>query len=111
MEAYTAYLIYFIIYIILLFVRLRILKKLTQFPIKMYVSKTLIKIILVSTTSIILPIFLKTMIGASHYRIIIIILASSLSIIISTYFIGLEPQERIIIRNKIHKKIASYKNI
>lgn len=100
LDASTAYTIYLFIYIILLFVRLKILKELTGFSIKMYIHNTIFKIILVTSISILLPTIVSITFKPSFARLIITTISSALSIMLSTYIFGLEPSEKESLRKK-----------
>lgn len=109
MVVYSSYIIYLIIYILLLFVRLKILKSLTHFPITMFIHKTLIRILFISIISIIVPILIHKFMDTSFLRLITTIISSTLSIIISTYLLGLEPLEKVSLKKKIKSKILYYR--
>lgn len=109
LEVYSSYIIYLIIYIFLLFVRLKILKDLINFPIEMFIRKTLVRIFFISIISIIVPIMIQELLDTSLLRVIMTTVSSTLSIIISTYLLGLEPSEKVTLKNKIRTKIIHYR--
>lgn len=94
--------------IIALFARLLILRNLVRINIKIFLLETVVKITVVTSISIILPLFIYFSIEKSILRFFIIGFSSLISSILCIFFIGLNEGERIyIIKSfyKINKKI------
>ena len=66
-----------------------------------YVKKVLIPISFVAITSAILPISLYFYLPQSFLSIIIIVLTAILSVLLSSYFLGMTQSEKMIVRNRI----------
>lgn len=101
--AYTSYTIFIIIYTILIFVKLYLLKDLLSFPIIQFYKEVFSKIIPITLLSLFLPVWINSIMETSIVRFILVTLSSIICIIMSTYFIGLESNEKKLIINKIKR--------
>ena len=89
--------------IIALFSRLLILRNLVRIKVKSFLLETVVKVIVVSSISIILPLGIYFIIEQSMLRFLIIGFSSVTSSIICILFIGLNKGERIYIIKSLYK--------
>lgn len=99
--ASSTYYIYMSIYIILVFYRMKFLRKLLKFPIKMYFTESILPIILVSIVAAIIPLYISRLIDDGISRLIIVVLASIITTSATIYLIGFTKNERKSINGKI----------
>ena len=104
-----AYYSYIIIYALLDFIRLLIMRHLWKFPILMFIKEAIIPIFLVSVCSLVIPSALYFRIEQSVGNAIIIMIVALLSSSIVVATIGLKKSERILLVTKtkfvINKKL------
>lgn len=96
----STYVIYIIIYFLLNFIRVYIAKGLMSFPIKLYVFNVLLKVIIVSIISFILPLLVVCNLEEGFFRLCVTSIVSLFSTISTIYILGLEETERTVILNK-----------
>lgn len=96
----TTYIIYIVIYFLLNFVRAYIAKELMDFPIKLYISDVILKVVIVSIISFILPLSLVYYLEEGFLRLCVICIVSFFSTVSVIYVLGLEGTERMMISNK-----------
>lgn len=103
---YYAYYIYFIVYTILLFVRLYMIKDLIYLSGKLFIRKVILNVLQVTLLSLPAPLSIVYIQTASFIRLIEVCILSFLSILIVVLFVGMEKQERTsiisIIKQKLH---------
>lgn len=99
--AYTAYLTFISVYIVIIFVKLYIIKDLLGLPIQMYYQEVFVRIILVTITAFIIPSILYLIIETSIFRLFLISVVSVLSTLVCILLFGLERSERAIVVDKI----------
>jgi len=107
-EPQIAYTIYFIIYGILLFVRLYLLRDMVKLPIMMYVREVLYKVIPVMTICFAVPYILTILLQVGYIRLISVCACTGIVTPMTIYYIGLNVNERKFILEKIqyiYKKI------
>lgn len=83
-----------IIYLIALFSRLIILKKLVQLNIKKFINQVVLRCIVVTICSIVLPFVLYHNMYTSFTRFIVITFISIINTLIFIYFIGLDKRDK-----------------
>ncbi len=101
MPAYTSYIAFIVIYLIVIFLKLYIIKGLLDFPIKKYNKEVFFRIIPVSILAFIIPGIYYLLTPSSFSRMIVIFLLSSLSMFFTVYLIGLEKSEKELVKNRI----------
>ncbi len=105
----TTYVVFAVLYIGVDSVRLWIMKGLLDFPVAVFVKEVVLRIIIVTTASIIIPIVFVHYIPQSIMRFILSIIISIMSASLSSYIFGLTKQERNVVVTKaielINKKI------
>lgn len=104
----VSYIIYFITYTLLLFIRLYLLRNMIGLPIMMYFKEVLFPIIPMSVCAFILPAIIYYNQTPSILRMCEIVILSIISTTSTIYFIGLDKAERNYIKSKastIFKKL------
>lgn len=96
--------------ILALFTRLVILKHNINFPIKDYLFNVIVKVILVGTIAIFIPLIIKFFLPYYWFNFILISIISILSIIFAVYIFGLNYSERIFLLTKVSKIIKRNKS-
>ena len=93
-EPQVGYILYFIIYSILLFVRLYLLRDMVKLPIMMYVREVLFKVTPVMAISFAIPSILLFVIDEGLLRLVAVVLLSMTVTTVTTYLIGLNEGEK-----------------
>lgn len=99
---YVSYIIQLAVFIIQLAVRVALLQDMISLSIKKYLNEVLLKVIIVTLVSILLPTLLVLSMDETFMRLLTIIPVSMLSVALSTYLIGLTRSERVVVRHKIN---------
>ena len=97
----TSYLVFIVIYIILIFVKLYIIKGLIGFPVAMFYKETLYRIIPVSATTCALGSLPYFLLGESVGRMLLTIIVSTVALGGSIIILGLEKSARKLVYNTI----------
>lgn len=105
--AIAAYVSYIIIFFILIFVRLELIKRQMGFPDILFIKNVMAKIIPVSITSFILPILIVCSMNEGFLRLLILTVVSISSTAASIYYIGCNKDERIKLATYLKKRLAS----
>lgn len=100
-----AYVLYFIVYAILLGVRLFLLKDMVKLPVMMYVREVLFRFFPVMMISFIPPTIIRFSMQEGLMRLILLCLVSAIVTAIIEYWIGLTKNERKFILDKINNNI------
>ena len=108
-EPQVGYILYFIIYTILLFVRLYLLKDMVKLPVMMYIREVLYKLAPVIIVGFAIPGILILTMDAGWLRLILVCLLSVLVTAASEYFIGLSNKEKDFVAEKIKLVIGKIK--
>ena len=108
-EPQVGYILYFIIYTILLFVRLYLLKDMVKLPVMMYIREVLYKLAPVILVGFAIPGILILTMDAGWLRLILVCLLSVLVTAASEYFIGLSNKEKDFVAEKIKLVIGKIK--
>lgn len=108
-EPQVGYILYFIIYTILLFVRLNLLKDMVKLPVMMYIREVLYKLAPVIVVGFAIPGILILTMDAGWLRLILVCLLSVLVTAASEYFIGLSNKEKDFVAEKIKLVIGKIK--
>lgn len=101
----TSYLLYIIIYILVLFVKLRLMKQMLSLRVQEFVTSVLLRIIPVTIISFAIIIIFVTHTECSLFRMFSTICLSIAIWSLSVYFIGLTGVERHLITNKIQNRL------
>ena len=109
-EPQVGYMLYFVIYSILLFVRLYLLRDMVKLPIMMYVREVLFKVTTVMAISFVIPSILLFVIDEDLLRLVAVALLSMTVTTVTTYLIGLNDGEKkyiigLLEKNPVLKKL------
>lgn len=108
MDAYASYIVFAVIYLILVFLKLYIIKGLINFPVAEFCKSVFGRIIPVTVLSFILPALVYFNMEESLLRTFVVIAVSCISTMFLVYSIGMTESERKkviqMIKNKISKK-------
>ena len=109
-EPQVGYMLYFVIYSILLFVRLYLLRDMVKLPIMMYVREVLFKVTTVMAISFAIPSILLFVIDEGLLRLVAVVLLSMTVTTVTTYLIGLNDGEKkyiigLLEKNPVLKKL------
>ena len=110
LEPQVGYMLYFVIYSILLFVRLYLLRSMVKLPVMMSVREVLFKITPVMVISFAIPSVLLFVLDKSLLRLIAVVLLSMTVTSMTSYFIGLTECEKKYILG-ILEKIPIFKKL
>lgn len=97
----TTYIIYIVIYFLLNFVRLYISKGLLKFPVRLYLTDVILRVITVSAVSFILPLLVIYNLNEGFLRLCVTCIVSVVSTASVIFILGLEKTERTKIINKL----------
>lgn len=109
-EPQVGYILYFIIYSILLFVRLYLLRDMVKLPIIMYVREVLFKVLPTMAICFAVPSLLLFTMDEGVLRLAFIVVFSTIVTSFTTYNIGLDEREKKYLIEPINK-IAFIKNV
>ena len=98
----SSYLIYFLVYTMLLFVRLYLLREMVKIPISMFLKDVLLKVLPVMAIGFLVPALISFCLDAGWQRLILVCIVSTLTIAISEYSIGLSVGERKFVKAKVY---------
>lgn len=104
----SSYIIYFIVYCVVLYVRLYVIQQKAHLQIKDYASRVLVKFIPVAVLSYLVPISIAYLMPASFVRILITAIVSVVITCALIYSIGLTIGERNMVMSKVKKITNKY---
>lgn len=102
MQPHVGYILYFIFYSVLIGVRLYLLKDIVKLPVMMYVREVLCKVLPVMVISFAIPSLLRISMEVGWLRLILVGISSAFMTAIVEFYIGLTPNERLFIVEKIN---------
>lgn len=103
LPAESAYYIHITIFIFQLVARLFLLKDMTGLQISYFFKNSILKGLYVTVLSIILPLLITTWFPPSFQRLVLTVIATTLSICTSIYLVGTGPKEKAILKSNITK--------
>lgn len=107
LPAYSTYFIYAAISIALLIIRLLFLNKMMKFPVKEFLKKAILKLFLITSIILPIPIITNTLLHEGNFcNFIIVALVSTICTTSIIYFMGLENSEKTYVKNLIKTKIG-----
>lgn len=106
-DAIWAYIIYFIVYYAIIYVRLVLVHDKTGIPYTLYMKDVVLRIHLVSIISAIVPMSMLIL-KPTLFRLIGVTIVSIVSVIMCSYYLGLTKPERTKVYNKIRFLITKY---
>ena len=104
----STYIIYFIVYCVVLYVRLYVIQQKVHLQIKEYARRVLVKFIPVAGLSFLVPISIAYLMSASFVRILITTIVSVVITCAIIYSIGLTIGERNMVMSKVKKITNKY---
>lgn len=102
----TVFIVHFIVEVIGQIFRLIIVSPLIKMPIIIYIKEVVINCLLIFAISIVLPILLLLFFEDSFVRLLLVVLSSFLSVLMSSYFFGMNDNERLYLKNIIHSRLG-----
>lgn len=105
----TGYIIYFVVYCILVYVRLYLLKDMIKMPMSLYGKLVLVKVVPVMLISFFIPGILIYLMPSGLIRLLLVCVISVLTIITTEYFLGLTRKEQSFVLEKIKSVIKKIK--
>ena len=99
--AYASYVVFIVIYAILIFVKLHIIRGLINFPVRMFYKETLYRIIPVTFSTFVMATLPFCSLGESFMRLVLTCAVALSALAGSVYFLGLEASERMLVNNKL----------
>lgn len=97
----TTYYIYFLIYSILIYIRLAFMKKLLGFQPVRFLNTVVMPVMVVSTVSLIMPTIVSAVLAESLFRFVVLTILTVFSTSLAIYVLGFTSSERLLITNKI----------
>ena len=94
MPAYSAYLVFAVVYLIIMIVKVFIIQGLVGFPPKLFFNSVVGPIAITTIVSFIVPTILFFSMDKTIIRTIVVSTVSVVSVAVSTYFVGLTTQEK-----------------
>ena len=102
----SAYYVYFVVYFILMILRLYLVKDLIHMKASYFIKKVYVKIVLVSALAIVVPIVLRLLIAEETFlRFLVVCTASFISSFSIIYLVGLDVGERQLVIKLIKKRV------
>ena len=87
-----------------LFARLIVLGILIKFPVKVFLRRVVLTVIIVTIVNILLPIYIQKTITHNLAQFLLVETSSVISLIFAVWLIGLSASERLIIRGYLNKR-------
>ena len=107
--ATSAYIVYFIIYFFVGFVRVYAVKNLINLRVRTYISRVFVQSIFSGIVAFALPYALYCYNSPSLMRVFIIVIVTFFSVIFSAYVLGFTSEERLSLRNTFNKYLYDRK--
>lgn len=107
----TPYIVFILVYCVVLFVRLYLMKEMLDFPIMLFVRQVIYKIIPPSVLSIILPLLLQMNMAQSLLRCLCVCTLCIVSSSVIIYALGLSCGEKVTVKKTIMEYLEKYKLI
>lgn len=103
-----AYIIYAVVYFILIFVRIYLVKDLIHLPWQTYIKEVVLKTLFITCVSASLPFLVYGFMAESILRLIFVVLLSWISVVLSVYTLGVNSSEREYLMNIVRKHILRH---
>jgi len=110
MPAYSVFVVHFVMESVCQLLRMIMLRPLIALHLKDYVYNVYIKVALVVIVSTILPSFIYSLMDNTIYRFFVVCLTCTLSVAFVSYYLGLTPNERVFVKQKVLSKIKNKKS-
>lgn len=105
----SCYIIHFILYSLLQFLKIFLVKNYIKLSVKLYLKEVFFKVFLVSIVAFILPYLIYIILDSSFLRLLFVIIMSAISTLVSIYLLGLTSVEKHLIINIIKKRFTQKK--
>lgn len=105
----TGYVIYFLIYSILIYVRLYLLKDMIKMPVRLYMTKVIAKVLPVLLVSFLIPGLTHFFMSQGWVRLLAVCIIGLVVIVPTEYYMGLNKNERAFFLDKMKKVINKIK--
>jgi O-antigen/teichoic acid export membrane protein len=105
----TVFYVTIAISIVGLFARLKIISQLVNLSVLNFTRQVLYYLLIVTLTSIMLPLIIKLNIHQKIIQFLTVGFASSLSVAASIYYLGLKKEEQLLVKNKVWQFVAKIK--
>ena len=105
----SCYIIHFILYSLLQFLKIFLVKNYIKLSVKLYLKEVFLKVFLVSIVAFILPYLIYIILDSSFLRLLFVITMSAISTLVSIYLLGLTSVEKHLIINIIKKRFTQKK--
>lgn len=102
---YTAYIVFIVVYAVIDFVRLKLMKDMLNFPIMFFFKDVLCRIFAVTAIAIPPPLLVVNSLESSNQRLILTCVISLISTFIGSILFGITRNERLFIITEIKKKV------
>ena len=109
--AYTSYIVFAVIYLLLVFVKLWILNGLIGFPQMMFIKEVVFRIGIVTLSSFILPVIVYNIMNDSMFWHLLLTVICGISACYSIYLFGLSTKERKTINTMLLNKYFKIKTM
>lgn len=109
--AYTSYIVFAVIYLLLVFVKLWILNGLIGFPQLMFIKEVVFRIGIVTLSSFILPVIIYNIMNDSMFWHLLLTVICGISACYSIYLFGLSTKERKTINTMLLNKFFKIKTM
>lgn len=109
--AYTSYIVFAVIYLLLVFVKLWILNGLIGFPQMMFIKEVIFRIGIVTLSSFILPVIVYNIMNDSMFWHLLLTVICGISACYSIYLFGLSTKERKTINTMLLNKYFKIKTM
>lgn len=109
--AYTSYIVFAVIYLLLVFVKLWILNGLIGFPQMMFIKEVVFRIGIVTLSSFILPVIIYNIMNDSMFWHLLLTVICGISACYSIYLFGLSTKERKTINTMLLNKYFKIKTM
>ena len=104
-----AYYVFIAVYVVVEVVRLYLMKKMLQFPPMMFIREVIIKILYVTPLAAMIPFFISDLMDEGFVRLILVIATSSITTVLTIYYVGINHKERVYFRNLLMTKLSHIK--
>lgn len=105
----SCYIVHFILYSLLQFLKIFLVKNYIKLSVKLYLKEVFLKVFLVSIVAFILPYLIYIILDSSFLRLLFVITMSAISTLVSIYLLGLTSVEKHLIINIIKKRFTHKK--
>lgn len=109
LPAEACYVIYILVYSAIIFVRLRIMQGLMNFPVRLYMREVIAKICSVVLLALPLPLIVHFCLDSGYIRFFLCSFICVLSCITSIYVVGLSTTEKQFVKSRINQITIKFK--